>query len=255
MLKPIGFWSYCSTDDEYSRGRLSQLRAMLAAELQQRIGRSLKVNIFQDVAAIPPGMEWEKQIREALGGSFFLIPIVTPALLQSEWCCQEIRLFREREATALLRNDLVFPLHYISIDNLDVSQREDCQDPEVFGFLRTRQWIDFRTLRLKDPESEDVAVKVAGMADAICAALRRSGQKLEEQKSFQDAVPPRLSRLDTEQREREAEPAAETKWKLSGIVRSVAATFIIIVVLLMVFIVTLEILDYLPLWLILRRLH
>jgi len=62
MLKPIGFWSYSSTDDEYSRGRLSQLRALLAAELQQKIGRSLKVNIFQDVAAIPPGAEWERQI-------------------------------------------------------------------------------------------------------------------------------------------------------------------------------------------------
>ena len=177
MLKPIGFWSYSTTDDQYSRGRLSQLRALLAAELQGRIGRNLKVNIFQDVAAIPPGAEWEKQIRDALDASFFLIPIVTPALLQSEWCCQEIKLFREREATALQRNDLVFPLHYISIENLDVSRREDCHDSEVFGFLRTRQWIDFRTLRLKDPESEEVAVKIAGMADAICSALRRSQEK------------------------------------------------------------------------------
>jgi hypothetical protein len=122
MLKPIGFWTYSSTDDDHSRGRLSQLRALLAAELQQKIGRTLKVNIFQDVAAIPPGAEWEKQIRDALNASSFLIPIVTPALLQSEWCCQEITLFRQREETTLRRNDLIFPLHYISIDDLDASR-------------------------------------------------------------------------------------------------------------------------------------
>lgn len=173
MLKPIGFWSYSTSDDEHSRGRLSQLRALLAAELQQKIGRSLKVNIFQDVAATPPGTEWEKQIRDAINASFFLIPIVTPALLQSEWCCREITLFRQREAT-LRRNDLIFPLHYISIDDLDVLRPEDCHDPEVFGFLRSRQWIDFRRLRLRNPESEDVALKVEAMADAICAALRRA---------------------------------------------------------------------------------
>ena len=66
MLSPIGFWSYSNTDDDHSRGRLSQLRALLASELQQKIGRKLKVNIFQDVAAIPPGAEWEKQIRDAI---------------------------------------------------------------------------------------------------------------------------------------------------------------------------------------------
>jgi hypothetical protein len=96
MLTPTGFWSYSSSDDEHSRGRLSHFRALLAAELQQKIGRTPKVNIFQDVAAIPPGAEWEKQICEALESSFFLIPIVTPAMLQSEWCCREIELFRDR---------------------------------------------------------------------------------------------------------------------------------------------------------------
>lgn len=88
-------------------------------------------------------------------------------------------MFREREATTLRRNDLVFPLHYISIDNLNVSRREDCHDPKVLDFLRSRQWVDFRILRLKNPESEDVAVKVEAIADAICSALRRAGSHQE----------------------------------------------------------------------------
>ena len=173
MLKPTGFWSYSSLDDEHSRGRLSQLRALLTPELQQKVGRSQKVNIFQDVAAIPPGQEWERQIRSALNSSFFLIPIITPGMLQSEWCCREINLFREREAT-LGRAELIFPFHYLSVEYLDPTQSEDCHDQEVFAFLRSRQWIDFRSLRLKSPDSEEVALKLEAMADAICQALRRT---------------------------------------------------------------------------------
>jgi len=181
MLSPIGFWSYSNTDDDHSRGRLSQLRALLASELQQKIGRKLRVNIFQDVAAIPPGAEWEKQIRDAIDGSFFLIPIVTPALLQSEWCCQEIALFRQREATTLRRTDLIFPIHYLNVDDRDPSRPEDCHDAEVFRLLRSRQWTDFRALRHKNPESEDVARRIDALADAICAALRRAEQPFAEE--------------------------------------------------------------------------
>ena len=216
MLKPIGFWSYSSSDDEHSRGRLSQLRALLAAELQQKIGRSLKVNIFQDVAAIPPGTEWEKQIRDAINGSFFLIPIVTPALLQSEWCCQEITLFRQREATTLRRKDLILPLHYISVDDLDASRPEDCHDPEVFNFLRSRQWIDFRRQRLKNTESEDVALRVEAMADAICSALRRPGGNLDEEEARKKSAEARARADQERERTRQAAATAAERQRQEG---------------------------------------
>ena len=87
-LKLIGFWSYTSSDDTASGGRRRQLRLLLAAALQLRIGRNPKVHIFQDVAAIPHGTDWLGQIRKALGESSFLIPILTPAFLQSGMCCQ-----------------------------------------------------------------------------------------------------------------------------------------------------------------------
>ena len=71
--------------------------ALLAVELQAKIGVRAKVNIFQDVAAISPGLTWEAEINRAVATSFFLIPIISPALLQSEWCSREIDLFRDRE--------------------------------------------------------------------------------------------------------------------------------------------------------------
>lgn len=173
MLKPTGFWSYTNSDDERSRGRLSQLRKLLADELQQKIGRVPEVRIFQDVAAIPPGRDWERQINEALAASSFFIPIVTPGFLQSEWCCREVLLFRE-QATIQGRDDLIFPLHYNDVGDFIRGQRSDHHDPAVLDFLRTLQWVDFRDLRLRGLDSEGVALWLDKVAGAICAALYRA---------------------------------------------------------------------------------
>jgi len=171
-LKPIGFWSYTSSDDTASGGRLSQLRLLLADALQLRIGRNPKVHIFQDVATIPHGTDWLQQIRKALGESSFLIPILTPAFLQSEMCCEEVMHFREREA-ALGRDDLIFPLHYIDVEDIDPHDPGECHDARVLTLLRSRQAIDFRALRLRDPASEAVAVRVDEFAVSLRRALRR----------------------------------------------------------------------------------
>jgi sulfatase modifying factor 1 len=172
MLKPTGFWSYTSSDDTASRGRLSQLRRLLADELQLKIGRTPKVHIFQDVAAIPHGTDWLKEIHRALGDSSFLIPIVTPAFLQSEMCCAEVARFRQREME-LGRDDLIFPFHYIGVEDINPDQPGECHDAAVLKLLRSRQWIDFRLLRFRNTDDEAVALKLESFADSIRAALRR----------------------------------------------------------------------------------
>jgi TIR domain len=171
-LKPTGFWSYTSSDDAASKGRLSKLRGLLADELQLKIGRAPKVNIFQDVVAIPHGSKWLNEIDNALNNSSFLIAIVTPAFLQSEWCCQEVLRFGDREAK-LGRDDLIFPLHYISVDDLEPHRTGDIRDREVLDLLRSRQWVDFRLLRLRDPSKEDVAEWLDTFATSLRMALRR----------------------------------------------------------------------------------
>jgi hypothetical protein len=139
--------------------------------LQQQIGRAPKVFIFQDDAAIPPGREWEKQIRVQIKASSFLIPIITPGFLQSSWCCQEVDLFRKRE-NELGRSDLIFPIHYVDTGHVIGDDPAYCQDDAVLRFLRTRQWIDFRPLRKRNLENEDVALKLEEIARAISTALR-----------------------------------------------------------------------------------
>jgi hypothetical protein len=153
----------------------------------------------------------------AINGSVFLIPIVTLALLQSEWCCQEITLFRQREITTLRRSDLIFPLHYLNVDDRDPSRTEDCHDAEVFRFLRSRQWTDFRALRHKNPESEDVARKIDALADAIFSALRSAEQDhLNVEEKSRRKVTAQVqdrARVDNDRREDETEVKAETVQK------------------------------------------
>ena len=172
ILPPIGFWSYTSSDDEASNGRLSALRVLLAKELQLKVGRIDRVKIFQDVTAIPHGTDWLKQITNALAESSFLIPIITPAFLQSEMCCREVMHFREREI-ALGRDDLILPLHYVTTDRVDPARLGACHDPAVLQLLRSRQWIDFRTLRTRQPDSEPVLDLLNIFSDSVAEALHR----------------------------------------------------------------------------------
>jgi TIR domain len=173
-LKPTGFWSYATSDDAASRRMLSRLRGLLAAELQLKFGRMPRVRIFQDVVGIPPGSDWLKEVFKALDESSFFIPIVTPAFLQSEMCCREVLHFRKREA-ALRRDDLMFPLYYVDIDNIDASRPSDCHDKTVLDLLHSRQWVDFRKLRLNNINSKGVRSQIENLAKSLHAALHRVG--------------------------------------------------------------------------------
>ena len=170
-LKPVGFWSYARSDDTASGGRLSQLRLALADHLQLRIERAPSAEIFQDQPAIAPGAAWQRRISQALNASSFFIAIVTPAFLQSEMCCREVMQFRQREA-ALGRDDLIVPLHYIDVDDVDASRRDEVFDANVLRLLRERQWVDFRPLRLRDPAGEQVQERLDAIALSIRGRLR-----------------------------------------------------------------------------------
>jgi len=187
-LEPIGFWSYTSLDDKLADGRLSQLRVILARDLQQRMGRQ-KVHIFQDVAAIRDGADWHDKIDDALARSSFLIPIVTPGFLASEMCCEEVMRFRQREME-LGRKDLIFPFRYIDVSDIGP---DECHAPEVLTLLKSRQWIEFEHLRYRDPRTEEVMAVLGALAGSIRAALRdvTRDEPPSEQPRQTDATPSR----------------------------------------------------------------
>ena len=126
------------------------------------------------MAAITYGANWEKENKQAIEQSSFLIPIITPAFLQSEWCYREVVQFRQRQA-ALGRDDLIFPIHYLDVSPFSTVRRNEWHDLAVLDHLRTHQWVDFLNLRLLPPEtSVEVAKRLGEIASAICAAMYRA---------------------------------------------------------------------------------
>ena len=171
-LKPTGFWSYSTSDDAHSGGRLSQLRLVLADALQQQIGREPRVQLFQDLATIPLCADWERQIHDALANASFFIPIITPGFLQSEWCGREVLRFAARQKD-LGRNDLIFPIYQIDVEDFSGVRQSEMHDPEVLTLLRKHQWTDFRELEFLAVDSAAVRQQMRRLAQAVRAALYR----------------------------------------------------------------------------------
>src|SRR5580700_445790 len=119
----VGFFSYSREDDDDSNGRLSALRDRIQRELRGQLGRlRTDFRLWQDKAAIPHGALWEDEIKSAVAQSAFFIPIVTPTTVRSPHCKREFELFLAREEE-LGRRDLIFPLLYIRVPELENEQQ------------------------------------------------------------------------------------------------------------------------------------
>ena len=165
-LPPIGFWSYVRRDDERNRGRISQLRELILAELGTQIGGD--VPVFKDTISIPHGARWEELTRAALSNATFFIPVLTPDFLQSHWCCREVRLFLDRERELLDRHpDLprrsrVFPIHYVQVE-----EDADTVDEFVRDTLMGLQHLVFHPRRNADYAAPEICDLVAAYVGDI----------------------------------------------------------------------------------------
>ncbi len=169
-LPPVGFWSYSRQDDELSDGKLSKLRRLLVAEIQQQYGRD-PVQLFQDRSTIPHGAEWEQEIRRSIDEATFFIPIVTPNFIQSEWCSAELLMFLEREQRlqesydGVPRRSRIFPIRFIDVSGVDP------HDQRVLAALEQRQGFDFTGLRYRNLQDDAVQQALGEFATSIRRAL------------------------------------------------------------------------------------
>jgi hypothetical protein len=178
----VGFFSYSRRDDEHSQGALSRLRARIYSELRLQLGRDLR--LWQDTAAIPQGALWEDEIKRAIEESVFFVPIVTPSAARSSHCRFEFGSFLKREA-ALGRNDLVFPLLYITVDELESEAR--WRQDEVLNVIGTRQYLDWRPLRFYDFASMEIGQKIEYFCQNITRAMRRAWVDPHERQQLEEA--------------------------------------------------------------------
>jgi TIR domain-containing protein len=175
----VGFFSYSREDDEDSGGKLSKLRERIQAELRGQLGRTKEhFRLWQDKTAIAHGKLWEDEIKSAIAESVFFIPIITPTAINSHHCKFEFESFLKREKD-LGRNDLVFPLLYISVPALTGDRWR--QDP-LLSIIGSRQYEQWQNLRHLDASSTEVALRVEKFCANICRALQQEWLSPEERR-------------------------------------------------------------------------
>jgi hypothetical protein len=197
----IGFFSYSREDDEAFRGTLSALRDAIQRELGAQLGRSKRnFRLWQDQEAISPGKLWESEIKTAVEQSVFFIPIVTPRVVNSQYCQFEFESFLARERS-LGRADLVFPILYISVPALD--DEAQWRNHPVLSAIARRQYVDWRSMRHLDIQSTAVREAVERFCRKIVEALEQSWQSPEERRRREEAEA--QTRAEEERRRQDVE--------------------------------------------------
>jgi len=174
----VGFFSYSRADDADFDDVLSKFRVATQAELSAQLGRNRdNFRIWQDKFAIPHGALWQQQITDGIKQSTFYIPIITPRVVNSPHCAFEFNSFLAREKE-LGRDDLVFPILYISVPELDGTWQEN----PVLKIVQERQYLDWRDYRPRQLNEPKVRTKIIQFCQNISDALRKPWESPEEQK-------------------------------------------------------------------------
>jgi hypothetical protein len=163
----VAFMSYSHHDDV--DGRLSKFRDHLVQELRRQTGRDIKV--FQDRDDIAVGERWQRRLAEGLAESTFLLPVVTPSFLTSDYCRDEYATFAEQEQ-ALGRDDLVLPIYYIDCSHFEKGPRDDPAAVTLRSVF-AHQYFDWRELRGKPPSAAPVQKERERLVKQIRGAMAR----------------------------------------------------------------------------------
>jgi len=159
--KPSVFLSYAAVDNR--DGYLTELREELSRELQIQTGEQF--SIFQDVG-LAPGDLWPERLSKELENATFLIAILTPSYLKSEFCRKEITTFLEKEGRRG-QTGLIFPIYYVDSPILNDSKLR-AQDPLVEA-LANRQYIDWRNLRFESLKKSPLARRMLAQLASLIA--------------------------------------------------------------------------------------
>ncbi len=166
--------SYHRFDDDYEEGKLTKFRERLSGAVRMHTGE--KFEIFQDKEDIKWGEKFNKKIKLTLDEVMFLIPIITPGFFKSEYCREEISIFLKREQE-LNRDDLILPVLYVGCPVLN--DPEKLEQDELAQNIVSRNWTDWRELRLEPPTSQRIAKRFDELALQIRDAIER-GQTVKK---------------------------------------------------------------------------
>ena len=176
-VKPLrGFFSYSRNDDLFTGRALSTLREKIAHELHMQLGR--EVELWQDTREIRGGAKVERRNpKRHRDFEPYFIPVVTPNSVNSENCGFELKAFREQER-ALNRADLIFPIHYLDVMQLESD--EIGTNDEWLELIRDRQLEDYTQLRFVSFEKEEVKRFVGKFCSNINRVLKKQIEASDE---------------------------------------------------------------------------
>lgn len=157
-----GFWSYVQEDDKGDAGRISMLAADLRAEYRIQTGEDLE--LFVDRESLKWGEAWEQRIEDAIAGTTFFIPVITPSYFQSSACRQEFLKF-VREAERLGLTQLLMSVYWVPVPALEASPEES--GDEVTRHVAKYQWQDLREERFEERDSSAYRKAVSALAAEI----------------------------------------------------------------------------------------
>ena len=162
-----GFFSYVHADDQTEGGRLTRLARDVADQFQMLTGE--EISLFLDKDALEWGDNWREAIDSNLASVAFFIPVMSPRYFMSPECRRELQTFARR-ATDLGMKELILPLHYVNVPEI---QNETTTD-DLIALVRTFQWEDWRDLRFVETTSEGYRRGVARLASRLVEANRRA---------------------------------------------------------------------------------
>lgn len=163
-----GFFSYVQADDEADGGRIISLSKHLRAQF--RIQTAEELSLFVDRDSLEWGSEWATRIDEAIAGTTFFIPVITPSYFKSQACRQELLKFT-REATRLGLHQLLMPIYWVAVPDLE--DEGPSSTDEAVTLVSRYQWQDFRGVRLEDEGSAVFRKAVSGLAVELASRAVR----------------------------------------------------------------------------------
>lgn len=174
--KPMAFMSYAHKDDDLTEGYLTKFCEILSKEVNLLLDDE-EFCIFQDTKDIKWGQSCESRIENSLDNTILLIPIVTPGFFKSSYCCKELKRFRERERK-LKRDDLILPIYFVNSDLLEDKFLHTNND--IAQIIAAHQYVDWRALRRKIIESEEVHEAIEALAAQIFDRINNVRTDLKE---------------------------------------------------------------------------
>ena len=163
MAKATAFWSYVHQDDDTEGGRITHLARDIVAQYEMITGD--EIELFLDREDLKWGEEWQPKIDRTLSSAAFFISVITPRYFQRPECRRELNLFA-REATSLGVRELVLPIVYLDVPELE----ETVADDEMMVLVKSLQWADWTKLRFASRESSDYRIAVAKLATRLAEA-------------------------------------------------------------------------------------